>query len=61
MSVDAVSVYRREVQDYLYVMAVPAVFLFLLSLAFFPSRPPTPPSTSSAEERFHRIITFLWP
>jgi hypothetical protein len=45
------AVYRQEVQDYLYVMAVPAVFIFLLALAFFPSRPPTPPSTSSTEER----------
>jgi hypothetical protein len=44
-------VYRQEILDYLYVMAVPAVFLFLLACAFFPARPPTPPSTSSAEER----------
>ncbi len=39
-------------------MAVPAVFLFLVSLAFFPSRPPTPPSTSSAEER--SVLTLSW-
>jgi hypothetical protein len=45
------AVYRKEILDYLYVMAGPAVFLFLLSLIYFPSRPPTPPSYTSAEER----------
>ncbi len=45
---------------YWLVMAVPAFSLlpFSYHLAFFPARPPTPPSAGSAEER--SVLTLSW-
>ncbi len=41
-------------------MAVPAIFLFLLSVAYYPSRPPTPPSNSSTEERWEFLVNTFY-
>ena len=42
---------RQEVHTYLLVLCAPAIALFICSIAYFPSKPPRPPSRSSREER----------
>ena len=46
---------REEINNYLIVLCVPAIFLFLCSIAYFPSNPPKPPSRSSGQERLDFI------
>ena len=47
-----------DIQRYLYSNAVPAVVLFLLPLAYFPSAPPHPPSISSHQARLGFLSGF---
>ena len=42
---------KNDIENYLIILCVPAVVLFICSLIYFPSKPPKPPSRSSREER----------
>jgi len=42
---------KKDIENYLIVLCVPAIVLFICSLVYFPSKPPKPPSRSSREER----------
>ena len=52
-NVTTVSVHdlRQDIHQYLIVLCVPAIILFVMSLVYFPNKPPKPPSPSSREER----------
>ncbi|XP_023345230.1 disrupted in renal carcinoma protein 2 homolog [Eurytemora carolleeae] len=43
--------YRKELNDYIWVLAGPTIALLFFTLLHFPSKPSTPPSLSSQDER----------
>ena len=45
-STSDIEFYRGEIGEYMFTMAGPSLALFLLVLAYFPSRPPLPPSSA---------------
>jgi len=47
---------KNDINTYLLVLCAPALVLFLCSLAYFPSRPPKPPSRSSSEARLDFLL-----
>merc|ERR1719158_529437 len=47
---------KTEMEHYLLFLAGPATVLFLLTLIYFPTKPPSPPSRSSREARMD-----FWP
>jgi len=47
---------KTQLQNYLVLLAVPAILLFILVLFYFPNKPPSPPSKSSQEARMD-----FWP
>ena len=48
---DTVAELRTDIEHYLLALFIPALLLFLSTIIYFPSKPPTPPSRSSREER----------
>jgi len=50
-ALSSVSEIRVELEDYLVLLTGPAVVLFILSVVYFPSKPPSPPSLSAQEDR----------
>ena len=47
--------YRKELNDYIWVLAGPTIALLFFTLLHFPSKPSTPPSLSSQDERLSML------
>ena len=47
--------YKRELNDYLWVLAGPTIALLFFALLHFPNKPQTPPSLSSQDERLSLV------
>ena len=50
---EAVNQIRTDISYYLISLAAPSLVLFILTLVYFPSQPPSPPSKTSSISRVH--------
>jgi len=59
LTLTATTELRTNIQHYLLVLSAPAAVIFACSIVYFPSKPPQPPSRSSAFQRLH-FVSGVW-